>query len=170
MPVDTPRSLPAAGGAYALVIATHRAVTITLAGRKPAEFPEARYLYVGSANGPGGIRARVGRHLKGAKSILWHVDRLTNAFGVATVIALPGGRECALMEEVRSWDGVTVPAPGFGSTDCHTCAAHLVRLPKTPEVTDRLDAITAASGASTAVVWHRPPVLCILPPPGNPPQ
>ena len=170
MHVDDPRFLPAAGGAYALVIATHRAVTITLAGREPAELPEARYLYGGSAYGPGGIRARVGRHLKGAKSIRWHVDRLSNAFGVAAVIALPGGRECALLEEVRGWEGVTVPAPGFGSTDCGTCAAHLVMLPETLEVTDRIDAITAASGASSAVVWHRPPVLCILPRPGNPPQ
>ena len=59
---------------------------------------------------------------------------------------------------------------GFGSTDCGTCAAHLVMLPETLEVTDRIDAITAASGASSAVVWHRPPVLCILPRPGNPPQ
>jgi len=170
MHVDDPRSLPAAGGAYALLMDTHRSISITLAGRKSAEFPEGRYLYAGSANGPGGIRARVGRHLKGAKSIRWHVDRLTNAFGVAAVIALPGGRECAVLEEIRTWEAVTVPAPGFGATDCRTCAAHLVKIPEALEVTDHLDRIIAASGASNAVVWHRPPVLCILPRPGNPPQ
>jgi Uri superfamily endonuclease len=170
MYVDDPQSLPAAGGAYALLIHTHRAVTMTLAGRKPAELPEARYLYAGSANGPGGIRARVGRHLKGAKTIRWHVDRLTNAFGVAAVIALPGGRECALLEEIRNWDGVAVAAPGFGSSDCRACPAHLVMLPEALEVTDRLDRIIAASGASSAVVWHRPPVLCILPTPGKQPR
>ena len=91
--------------------------------------PRGRYLYAGSAHGPGGIRARARRHLRPEKPVHWHVDRLTNAFGVALVIACPGGSECALLARARSMPGAGVPAPGFGATDCRTCPAHLVRLP-----------------------------------------
>ncbi len=168
MHVDDPEALPAVPGAYALVIETHRDVRMAVAGRRRVDFPEGVYLYVGSANGPGGIRARVRRHLKGAKTVRWHVDRLTNAFGVATVVALPGGTECAIMRVAVQWPGVTVPAPGFGSSDCRTCAAHLARLPEPVDVARRADEIAAACGATGSAVWHRPPVLCILPPPKSP--
>ncbi len=91
--------------------------------------PRGRYLYVGSAHGPGGIRARARRHLRTDKPVHWHVDRLTNAFGVALVIAMPGGSECDLLARARALPGAGIPAPGFGSTDCPTCPAHLVSLP-----------------------------------------
>ena len=151
--VDNADSLPATGGAYALVIDLHRPLTLSHAW----QLGEGRVLYAGSANGPGGIRARVRRHLKGAKTVRWHVDRLTNAFGVAMAVALPGMSECAIVDAARAWPGVTVAAPGFGSSDCRTCPAHLVALPESLDVACRLGEIAAT------VVWRRPPVLCILP-------
>ena len=150
---DNADSLPAAGGAYALVIDLHRPLTLG----QTWQLDEGRVLYAGSANGPGGIRARVRRHLKGAKTVRWHVDRLTNAFGVAMAVALPGMSECAIVDAARAWSGVTVPAPGFGSSDCRTCPAHLVSLP------DGLDVVAGLAEIADAVVWRRPPVLCILP-------
>ncbi len=114
--------LPAVAGAYALIIALD-------AGS--GSLAPGRYIYAGSAWGPGGIRARVRRHLRTTKSIHWHVDRLTFAGDVAEVITLPGGRECAIVAAIRDLPSITVPEPGFGSSDCRGCPAHLLRLPDT---------------------------------------
>ncbi len=37
------------------------------------------YVYVGSAQGPGGVRARLSRHLRQATRPHWHIDYLTAA-------------------------------------------------------------------------------------------
>jgi histidyl-tRNA synthetase len=87
------------------------------------------YLYAGSAYGPGGIPARVKRHLKPDKKVHWHIDRLTNAGTVVSVVAVPGGKECAIVAAALRLPGVSIPSPGFGSSDCHVCPAHLVWLP-----------------------------------------
>jgi len=39
----------------------------------------------------------------------------------------PGGRECRLVADLLA-SGATIPLPGFGSSDCRGCQAHLVRL------------------------------------------
>ncbi len=127
--------LPAAPGAYALIIALDA---------PRAGLPPGRYLYAGSAWGPGGIRARVRRHLKPDKALHWHVDRLTAGGRVTGVVAVPGGRECALVAAVSALPGVTVPLPGFGASDCRTCPAHLLHLP------DGLEPETIARALSAA--------------------
>lgn len=85
------------------------------------------YVYAGSAFGPGGIRARVGRHLRADKKPHWHIDHLSSRADCIDVKTYPGGRECDLVA-VLCADGATVPVAGFGSSDCRDCAAHLVRL------------------------------------------
>jgi len=119
--------LPPIGGAYAIVIETRRPADMTLRGVNLRLSP-GRYLYCGSARGPGGIRARVGRHLRKSKAQRWHVDRLTGIGRVCGVIVAPDGSECALFARFSGLKGAEVPAPGFGSSDCRRCAAHLLRL------------------------------------------
>ena len=123
---------PTVAGAYALIIDLDR----------PAEELSAgRYVYAGSAYGPGGLRARVARHLRPAKKPHWHIDRLTAAGRVIDWIAVPGGDECHILAAALTLPGATVPKPGFGSSDCRTCPAHLVRLPigaDTAEIAARL--------------------------------
>ncbi len=87
-----------------------------------------RYVYAGSARGPGGIRARVGRHLRRGKRPHWHVDHLTEAAAGLQAIAVPGGDECALIDTLLAAGGCEVALAGFGSTDCRTCPGHLLRL------------------------------------------
>ncbi|MCZ6862799.1 MAG: GIY-YIG nuclease family protein [Alphaproteobacteria bacterium] len=87
------------------------------------------YAYCGSAHGPGGLRARIGRHLRRDKAPHWHIDRLTAAGRVTGVRAVPAGRECDLLRDLLDKPGVSVPVPGFGSSDCRACPAHLVMLP-----------------------------------------
>lgn len=128
--------LPAVPGAYVLILELEAEVMVRLPGRPDAVLPPGRYLYCGSARGPGGIKARVARHMRREKAVRWHVDRLTMAGTVLGAYAFPGGDECRL---VSALSALPIPAPGFGSSDCSVCASHLlawpdgIRLPFRPE-------------------------------------
>lgn len=119
-------TLPTRRGAYLLAIVLDRTLAGELRG-KPYTLPPGTYLYAGSANGPGGIAARVARHLRRDKKPHWHVDALTVAASGITALAFPDGNECALVERLLD-EGCEAPLPGFGSSDCRSCPAHLLRL------------------------------------------
>jgi len=90
------------------------------------------YVYVGSAHGPGGLRARVGRHLRREKPHHWHVDHLTAVLPVVHVVVSDSAAalECAWAQRLSALGGASVPVLGFGSSDCRNrCPAHLIRLP-----------------------------------------
>ena len=74
-------------GVYALIIELHQKLRFSLRARGAQELRKGRYFYGGSARGPGGLRARIGRHLRANKRIHWHVDVLTN-----TDVILGGSR------------------------------------------------------------------------------
>lgn len=114
------QNLPALPGAYVLVLDLAEDVVLQLPRKPEAVLAPGRYLYFGSARGLGGIKARVARHMRREKPVRWHVDRLTTAGEVG------GGDECAL---VARFPDLPVPMPGFGSSDCRTCASHLLALP-----------------------------------------
>lgn len=117
--------LPCAPGAYILVIDLDAPLAIETRAFSTTLAP-GRYAYCGSAYGPGGIAARVARHVRAPKRLHWHVDHLTAAGRVVEVDCTPGGRECDLVDRVLALAGAYVPAPGFGSSDCRRCSAHLV--------------------------------------------
>jgi Uri superfamily endonuclease len=119
--------LPAVRGAYLLWLPLR--APVDLAAPKPgARLMPGVYLYLGSANGPGGLRARVARHLRVDKRPRWHVDQLTaNAGTDARALAWIGGSECAWRDAVQA-AGAGVPVPRFGASDCRSCPAHLLRL------------------------------------------
>lgn len=116
-------------GAYALAIRLTRPLGLRLPRRRELILPAGRYVYCGSAYGPGGLRARIGRHMRTQKPIRWHVDQLSRAGDITAVKAVPGGRECALLAAILAIPGSSVPVPGFGSTDCRRCPAHLAAVP-----------------------------------------
>ena len=82
----TPATLVSAScakGAYVLLAHLTAAHAVRI---RSAAWPLAAgwHIYVGSANGPGGMRARIGRHLRTDKTIHWHIDRLTVAVSTAS--------------------------------------------------------------------------------------
>jgi histidyl-tRNA synthetase len=103
-----------------------------------ARLPAGAYLYCGSAKGPGGISARVERHLKRRKALRWHVDRLTVVGDIGGVIVAPDGDECELFDRLHAIAGCTVPVAGFGSSDCRRCPAHLLRMNDTDDALSRI--------------------------------
>lgn len=124
-----PDTLPPAPGAYALLIRLPRRCPLPTRFGAGTVLPAGRYLYLGSAKGGGGIRARCTRHMAAQKTLRWHVDWLTTQPS-ATVRALPfpGGDECALTARALA-AGATVPVRGLGASDCPLCDAHLLHLP-----------------------------------------
>ena len=125
-------------GAYALVIRLETVFDRRIGALGDIALTPGSYVYLGSAKGPGGMAGRVRRHLKPEKRMHWHIDYPT-AVGTVTDIALwPDGDECALVDLVSAGPGITVPVPGFGSTDCRHCPAHLLAASGPKRILDRL--------------------------------
>jgi Uri superfamily endonuclease len=126
--------LTAAPGAYVLLLTANAPAVLNMSRFGKLTLAAGRYAYVGSAHGPGGLKARVGRHLRAEKPFHWHIDYLTAALPVVHVVTLAvtdGARlECTWVKRLLDLNGASAPAPGFGSSDCRNgCPAHLVRLP-----------------------------------------
>jgi len=121
--------LPAAPGSYILLLRLDAARTVR-AGRLGAlPFAPGLVVYTGRALGPGGLRARVGRHLRAEKRPHWHIDALTAAAPVIGVWAVesPARLECIWAAALSALPGSAIPARGFGASDC-ACPAHLIRI------------------------------------------
>ncbi|MBS0644010.1 MAG: GIY-YIG nuclease family protein [Proteobacteria bacterium] len=116
--------VPDTVGAYLLVITLPTPLCVSLPGRTRSVLLSGRYLYAGSARGPGGLRARVARHLRTEKRTHWHVDLLTARGAVEGAWIVRDGTEC---DFIVSLSHLPVPLPGFGSSDCRTCRSHLLR-------------------------------------------
>ncbi len=128
--------LPADPGAYLLLLDLARGLAVRLPGRRETVLAAGRYLYCGSARGPGGIKARVGRHLRRDKVVRWHIDQLTAAGTVRGAWVFPGGSECALVAGLAH---LPMPIPGFGSSDCRVCVSHLLAWPEGAGLAPLLD-------------------------------
>ncbi|MFQ6014179.1 MAG: DUF123 domain-containing protein [Anaerolineae bacterium] len=91
-------------------------------------------MYVGSALGPGGLTARLTRHLHRNKALHWHIDHLLQCARLLEIWAIvsPERLECRWATVVRQLYGATSPVPGFGSSDCR-CPSHLTYLPTVPQ-------------------------------------
>ncbi|MGJ0532982.1 GIY-YIG nuclease family protein [Methylocystis sp.] len=119
-------SAPAAPGAYALWLRLASPLDVRV-GKISATLPAGDYLYCGSARGPGGLRARLARHMRPHKRAHWHIDQLTAAASLLGAFVEEQGDECVLNAALSD---LPIPIAGFGSSDCRRCAAHLRLLPK----------------------------------------
>ena len=126
--------IPALPGAYLLLVELREVTFVKLPDKPKACLTPGRYIYAGSANGPGGLKARVSRHMRRAKRCHWHIDELTETGDVLGVWAFPGGVECDLVDTNSA---LPMPVAGFGSTDSKRCPSHLLG----PTCTNLVDAL-----------------------------
>jgi Uri superfamily endonuclease len=115
---------PASGGTYILLVELASPVAIAVGRLGSISFEAGVYAYVGSAFGPGGLAARLHRHIVGPRKIHWHIDYLLER---ATVIGTLHRAEVERGEcKWARWVGTRAKAhvPGFGSSDCR-CESHL---------------------------------------------
>ena len=118
--------IPSSSGTYALVLELAESAEITVGKLGTFEFQPGYYIYVGSAFGPGGLNARIGRHLKKRKKLKWHIDYLREYAEITGVKFAESAEneECGWAAQFAE-DGGIFPVKGFGSSDCR-CFSHLL--------------------------------------------
>ena len=120
-------------GTYALILQSHSNEKIRVGRWGQLDLQPGFYIYVGSAFGPGGLRARVSRHFRTGKPKHWHIDYLRE---FATPLSTWISYETEHLE--HQWAGILfempemTPIKGFGCSDCD-CQAHLFFTIKLPE-------------------------------------
>jgi len=113
-------------GTYALMLASSKAAPVRIGKLGTLQLQPGFYVYIGSAHGPGGLRARLGHHLAPASRPHWHIDYLRAHVAPEAVW---------YCYDRMSWEhqwakcigmlpGASIPLAGFGSSDC-TCVSHL---------------------------------------------
>jgi Uri superfamily endonuclease len=113
-------------GTYVLFLRVTHVFTIQVGALGWLDFKPGVYAYVGSALGPGGLRARLGHHLSRGHSHHWHIDyisRLADLFDIWYTCD-PARREHDWAALFASLPGVSSPFSGFGASDC-LCRTHL---------------------------------------------
>ena len=126
------QALPRAHGTYGLGLYLAAPATCTVGALGDHTFPSGVYIYIGSAWGHGGLRARVGRHLRfgrhfrGSPKPRWHIDYLRRITSpIALWLAPDTYLECTWAQDLLAQPDLSVIVPRFGASDC-TCTTHLV--------------------------------------------
>ncbi|UUX48550.1 DUF123 domain-containing protein [Nisaea acidiphila] len=123
---QSPESLRSDPGSYLLLLHLPAPLAATVRDR-PADLPAGFYVYAGSARGPGGISARLGRHLRGDGKQRWHIDQVTARADQRAGFDFSEMTECDLIGRLTADGAFSPPVAGFGSSDCGTCKAHFLR-------------------------------------------
>lgn len=120
---------------YILVLHADQQTQMSVGSLGTSTFPAGYYMYVGSARGSGGLRARLTRHLRDSKPQHWHVDYLLSAARVVEIweIASSEKLECTWAQALMEMPGASTPVPGFGSSDCG-CPSHLIHFTTLPSL------------------------------------
>ena len=121
-------------GTYLLVLACERVAQISIGRLGVMATRPGYYLYVGSAFGPGGVRARIGHHARRAVHPHWHLDYLrTEADVVDAWCVFDAHREHEWARVLMKNKDSALALNGFGSSDCD-CPTHLFYLPRKPGI------------------------------------
>ena len=127
--------LPVQTGSYALILELVHATSLEVGRLGRFDLLPGIFVYLGSANGLGGLRARLGRHLSGEGRQRWHIDYLrqetvVRGYGILTGVAGEGldiPIECCWSHQLSSLSMASIPIPKFGASDCQSgCPAHLI--------------------------------------------
>jgi Uri superfamily endonuclease len=141
--------LPAARGAYVLHLYVSHSRPIMIGRLGQYSLPVGHYFYAGSARGAGGLRARLGRHLRGAGTLHWHIDYLRAVVEVQAVFYTVTDKalECEWSQALTQLPHAFIPVPHFGSSDCRSgCSAHLVAFPRRADPAGVQDVLEQAGG------------------------
>lgn len=123
-------------GTYALVLRLKTPREISVGKFGSFQFPSGWYLYLGSALGPGGLRARLARHKRRTdKRYHWHIDYLRAVTGLVEVWIGVGQvrQECGWATAAAALPDAAIIAPRFGASDCR-CPSHLFHYSQRPQL------------------------------------
>ncbi|MDZ7845133.1 MAG: GIY-YIG nuclease family protein [Anaerolineales bacterium] len=119
-------NLPAEKGTYILILSSEGQDSFWVGKLGLMVMQTGVYYYVGSARGPGGLKARLRRHLQKSKAPHWHIDYLRQRSEILEIWFSQDPRQlehrtAGLLAEMK---GFLQPQPGFGASDC-SCPTHL---------------------------------------------
>ena len=112
-------------GTYLLIFACEQTSSITVGRLGPLKLASGYYFYVGSAFGPGGVRARVRHHHGVSTKPHWHLDYIRPSLILKEVwystdpVRYEHGWASLLGETLH----MRVPVVGLGASDCR-CYSH----------------------------------------------
>lgn len=113
-------------GTYTLIFSSSVNLPINIGKLGSLFLQPGFYVYVGSAFGPGGLRARIKHHFNRSSRPHWHLDYLSPILSPCEI-----WYTCDQTRREHQWAtihsqtrGVILPLPGFGSSDCR-CRSHL---------------------------------------------
>ncbi len=144
--------VPAAYGTYALFRAAREGGLVQIGRLGRLRLQSGLYVYVGSALGPGGLRARLAHHCRREKRQRWHIDYLAPHTRLERVWYCLGS-----MRREHQWASAmgtafqgAVPLPGFGASDCD-CVSHLFFFEKSPSLSVFMRALRRLDAAHPRV-------------------
>ena len=118
-------------GLYLLLIRVDSNIQVRVRGA-PYNLQPGYYLYIGSGGGPGGVNARIRRHLVKKKSIHWHIDQITTNTDAHIIKAWICNNSWGLYMESRVAlcleKHLDPGPPGFGSSDDRHAKTHLFNI------------------------------------------
>ncbi len=141
-------------GTYVIVMHARRDAKLVVGRLGSVQLPRGYYLYVGSAFGSGGLRARVLRHCRREKKVRWHIDYLRSHVDVIEVWYTqdPKRRE-QCWTELLARSGLSQPIPGFGSSDSRS-QSHLFHTQGRPRLGDfRRSVVSELLGHAAIHSW-----------------
>ncbi len=124
-------------GTYALVLESTDEQWVEVGKLGRFRVRRGFYVYVGSAFGPGGIKARIAHHASISRRPHWHIDYLRPILYLKEVCYSYDSekREHRWAGALRLFKDASIPMHGFGASDCR-CPSHLFRFSHKPP--DRL--------------------------------
>ena len=123
-------------GTYALIFSACQKRQIEIGKLGTLQVKPGFYIYVGSAFGPGGLKARIGHHRNKTSRPHWHMDYLGPYLKLIEFWYTygPVHREHQWAKIISTTGGTSVPLAGFGSSDCR-CRSHLFFRKARPSIT-----------------------------------
>jgi Uri superfamily endonuclease len=138
-------------GSYIVILRSNENRPVLIGACGQLQLRPGYYLYAGSALGPGGLRARVGRHLAGTGRPRWHIDFLRQ-------VTLPHGAWLHIGHDRQehNWASalgniadIEATTPGLGASDC-SCTTHLFYTRSCPSFTAFNNSLHRLGYAATA--------------------
>lgn len=157
--------LPRLPGSYALQLYLPQAARLQVGRLGWFDFTAGHYVYMGSAMGSGGLRARLGRHLRGGSRLHWHIDVLRAVCQVSGYTFEAGSQplECTWSRKIAGLGCASVPVPGFGASDCRSgCASHLVYLGRDPGNLSLQGSLAGPAAGDASGLPGHPPAPAVL--------
>ena len=127
--------MQARSGTYALIFSASIKGLIAVGKIGTLQLHPGFYVYIGSAFGPGGLKARIAHHRRKTARPHWHIDYLAPALVLDEIwYTLDSAhREHQWADTIGSFKRASVSLAGFGSSDCG-CASHLFFFSRKPAI------------------------------------